>query len=177
SDLEQQRADARDVGLEGQYLQIPHQLDVFVDRLRRAERQLHFRHHTRALRSQLHSTFHFAHGGEVGIETQLVVVAKTLFQFAGFVRYCIENTGVRYATSLPFLWSRAVTKEALEDQQGIHFVRQWLRRAGPGHRVRIRAPVTPATHTGVANWVFDTKLNRREQGALAITLSDVLINA
>ena len=77
-----QCGDARDVGLEGQHLHVPHQIDVLLKRFGHSERHLRFGRHVFGLHHVLQAALDLADVFEVLVEAGAVGARRLLLRRA-----------------------------------------------------------------------------------------------
>ena len=169
--------DAGDIGLEGQNLQVTHQLGMFLVRGGDTDRPLHPWHlQGTLLLGHLDATLDIANG--VGILGQLRPIART--EFPHKVRYGlahrVENAAIPSEAGTLLLRVRAldVAKQPLEDSTWIVFHRERCRGTLPAQRVDIGA--APAAFARAYDpGGIETDLERRQLRVLAEFLRNDLI--
>ena len=171
---QQERRDARDLGLPRQHLQVVHQLDVLLDVTRHARRRGRHREIVRELLpGLLHATLDLAHVGQVLIEARAIGGRQLALQRCGFADNRVEQADRLRAARLALLGGVAVAEEPLEDDLRIVLHRQRRVRALPGNRVAIRAAQSVAA---VEARLFDRQLERGQRRVLPDLLRDNLID-
>ena len=158
-----QRRDARDVGLERQRLQIPHQLDVFgrtIPAFRRAPAR---RATDRSPSARCAGAVRFRecrpdiHSGGRG-----PCPGSLPFRRATSCVTASSRLALACLRAMPLLRVAAIAEQALENHLRIRLVRQRLGGTRPGHRIHVRATVAPRAR-GERALIFDAKLDRRQR--------------
>ena len=174
----QQRADARDVGLEGQRQQIELQLDVFVEGLRHADRHGHIgRRDGRGLHRNLQPALD---------------LADVLACSRRAARDRTRSNSLRRRERLPVSESRMLRSRLRRAARcstvlpspnmrsnttcGFSSIGSGCGRRGPGDRVGVGAAVAFAAVARIRARIFDRELHGRHQVVLADLLRDDLID-
>ena len=133
---EHQARDACRVGLECQYEQVVHQLDVLGVVGRNADRRIHGRVGDFAEAFHLFDPgFELANAGQVLVELVLVARLQATVHRAGLGENEVEDGPLLDAPALQIgvpLARRSAAEKALKDQPGIGFRRHGRRRRAPG---------------------------------------------
>ena len=140
---QQQREDARHVGLKRQRRQIEHQLRVLIVGFGRANRTIGQRDRRLAglPLGDLNASLNLAHRVEVFRHSGAVRRAQTILQAGNGFLHRIEDAAIFANLSQPLRRRSTVAEHPLEDDARIHFHRQRRCRVAPRHRVPVDAAV------------------------------------
>ena len=169
---ELEREHARDVGREGEHLQIEHQLDVLAERVghaRRRRRQLAQLAAEIARLDDLDAPFDLAHVIQVLGQPRSIGRPQRLLQPPDRRQQPVEDAAILRQPFRAFRLRRPDledTEQLVEDDAGIAEHRQRLVGGRPADRVGVDAVVAVAAAAGGVD-VLDAQLHRRDCGVLA----------
>ena len=160
--------DAGQIGLERQHLQIDHQADVIVERIRDTGRRRHWCGLRVGAGGALDAAFDIA--GRLKIFIELVAVARAQLprQPRGVFAHEVQNAGLAPRLRQPpgVILHIAIAEQAFEHVARVGGYRQWHCRARPGNAVGIGAGIADVATAQQAGRI-DTHLQRRQLRRLA----------
>ena len=170
-----QRADARDVGLERERLQVEHQLDVFLERLGHAHRL--FGHREIAVGRLGFQDPLLDVADRVEILTQLHAVARAEppAQAGNLLCEGVEDAAIFLGARKALFGGRADAEHPLEDEARVGLRRQRGRRGLPRHRIHVGAGVSVVARTDDVV-AIDGDFERRQLRVAADPIGDHLID-
>jgi hypothetical protein len=136
-----ERADARDIGLERQHLQIEHQLDVFPERRGHADRLVRHREIAVVGFGLGDAVFEVAHGVEIFAQIGPVPRSEPPVQPRDLLRQTVKNAAIFIDAGLAFFRGGADAEQPLEHEARVRFGRQRRRRVLLRQRVHVGARI------------------------------------
>ncbi len=173
-----EREHARDVGLEGQRLQVEHQLDVLVERVGHARgRAGQFAGFARVVAGldALDAPLDLAHVLEILLHPLAIARVERAVQVGDLGGDVVEHARRGAAARRPFLARTAGAEELIEGHARVADHRQRLGRRRPADHVGVDAGVAVGAAAGLVD-VLDAQLHRRDRRVLPEALGVELID-
>src|ERR1019366_5747446 len=113
---------------------------------------------------------------QIFVEPRAIRTRQGPVQARDFLRDGVEKTGLRFAALHALLRIAAIAEQAFKYDLRIGFMRQRLRRTGPGDGVNVRAAIAPRAR-GERALVLDAELDRWQGGILPVLFGDHLVDS